>query len=59
MNQILRSVFCRMYGDTNMLAEFKRQIEEQSEGFDVEYPEPPTQGGLDVSQVMYSQYFFA
>ncbi len=59
MNQVLRSVFCQLYSGTNMLAEFKRQVEEQSEGFEVEYPEPPAQGELDVSQVMYSPYFFA
>ena len=53
---VLREVFVDMYAETNLLVDFKRQIEEQ---LGVELPDPPEQGSFDVNKVLDSEYFFA
>ena len=53
---VLREVFVDMYAETNLLMDFKRQVEEQ---LGVELPDPPEQGSFDVNKVLDSEYFFA
>lgn len=56
LSRVLREVFVDMYADTNLLEDFKKQVEAQ---FGVELPEPPEQGTFDVRRVLGSRYFFA
>jgi DNA-directed RNA polymerase len=53
---ILREEFVGIYS-TDWLAELRRQFVEAAPG--VEFPEPPTRGDFDVTQVRDSPYFFS
>lgn len=59
MNKLLRETFVRMYSE-DVLEDFRQQIIEQLPNDLAEYILPvPPQGGLDVSLIQQSQFFFA
>ena len=54
LHEKLRSTFVKIY-DKDVLQQFKKEVED---AVDVELPEVPEYGSLDVSQVLDSKYFF-
>jgi DNA-directed RNA polymerase len=57
LHQCIRESFVEMYRP-NLLAQFKEQLESQIPE-DIELPELPPEGTLDLDQVKESRYFFA
>ncbi|SHL15096.1 DNA-directed RNA polymerase [Halomonas caseinilytica] len=55
---MLREAFIEMYTEQDVLADFKEELEEQLPE-DVELPDLPKKGSLDLEQVMESDFFFA
>jgi DNA-directed RNA polymerase len=56
LNRILRQEFVRIYSEP-VLQKF---LDEQRQAHpDVDLPEPPESGNLDIRQVIESPYFFA
>jgi DNA-directed RNA polymerase len=56
MNRVLREQFIRVHTEFT-LATFVEQIRKQAPG--VAIPDPPVPGGLDLADVMRSEYFFS
>jgi DNA-directed RNA polymerase len=55
-SDVIRLTFVRMYYDRNWLMAWKKEMERLDE--DLELPDPPEMGDLDVLQVLDSKYFF-
>jgi DNA-directed RNA polymerase len=58
LHQTLRETFVRMY-QTDWLGEFQREVEELLRDEDIEQPERPPFGDLELESVLDSDYFFA
>lgn len=56
MNRVLREEFVRIYSE-QVMARFLR--EQRTANADIELPEAPLQGDLDITAVLHSDYFFA
>ena len=54
-HDIIREQFIKLHGETDVLAEFKRQQEERT---GVELPDLPEKGNLDLENVSKSLFFF-
>jgi DNA-directed RNA polymerase len=54
--KVLRQVFVDLYDGTNLLYQFREQLQEQ---LGEEVPLPPEQGKFKVKKVLKSKYFFA
>lgn len=54
-HKIIREQFVLLHTDFDVLAEFKSQHEEL---YDIELPDLPAKGDLDLSEVLQSPYFF-
>ena len=56
LNRVLREEFVRIYAEPVL----QRFLEEQRQAHpDLDFPEPPESGNLDIRQVIESLYFFA
>ncbi len=53
---LIRIAFVRMYYDHDWLMAWKKEMERLHE--DIELPDPPSKGDLDIMQVLDSKYFF-
>ena len=56
MNSVLREEFVRIYSE-QVVARFL--CEQRTANADIELPEAPLQGDLDITAVLHSDYFFA
>jgi DNA-directed RNA polymerase len=56
LSTLIRQSFVQLYLENNWLQSFKDQIEDQT---GLELPEVPEYGGLELSEVLKSLYFFA
>jgi DNA-directed RNA polymerase len=54
-HSIIREQFIKLHGETDVLAEFKRQQEERT---GIELPDVPERGNLDLNEVSKSLFFF-
>lgn len=62
MAYLLREAFIEQYSTVDVLLEFRKEIVRQLEGYPElieQIPELPTKGSLDLSQIRFSDYFFA
>ena len=60
LNESLREAFVEIFGDTNVLKDFKDHVAVMlPEDLRKELPEVPTQGELDVEEIRDSEFFFA
>jgi DNA-directed RNA polymerase len=57
MRDVVRGEFVAMYGDTDWLSVFYKDLVAANPDLDI--PAPPTQGGLDVAEVKASDYFIS